>query len=433
MSDKHIIAVNKSNSNTPLAVRMRPKTLDEFVGQKHILGENKILRRVISSGRISSMLFYGPPGSGKTALGFIVANTVNAEFRYLNAAFTSVSEVKKILIKAKQELDKDGRPTLLFIDEVHRFNKSQQEALVPDTETGEIILIGATIYNPHYYLIPSLTSRSVVARFNPLTKEDIIVILKAALTDKERGLGQKKIKVTAEAMDYLAAMCSGDARKALNSLEVAILSTPADDKGEVLFDFPVAKESIQKNLVYDRKANYHYDTISAFIKSVRGSDPDSALYWLAKMLACGDDPRFIARRLVILASEDVGNANPFALTLATSCFQAVEFIGMPEAKIPLAQTTIYLACSPKSNSAYKAISSAVADVEAEESREVPEHIKTYAKDYQYPHDRLVSKEVGGYVPQNYGGKKQYYFPLDVAEEKRMKQFLENLKNFKQQS
>ncbi|MCF7894957.1 MAG: replication-associated recombination protein A [Candidatus Omnitrophica bacterium] len=417
-------------TNTPLAVKMRPRTLDQFIGQKHILGEGKILKRVIASQRISSLLFYGPPGCGKTALGFIVANTIKAEFRYLNAAFTSIKEVKEILLEAKKNLDKGGHPTLLFIDEIHRFNKFQQEALVPDTESGEITLIGATIYNPHYYMIPSLISRSIVARFYSLGKNEIIKIIKNALIDKERGLGKKKIKITDKAIEYLATMCSGDARKALSSLEIGALSIPSNKKDEILFDLSVAKESIQKNMVYDKKANHHYDTISAFIKSVRGSDPDSALYWLAKMLASGDDPRFIARRLVILASEDIGNANPFALTVATSCFQAVEFIGMPEARITLAQTTIYLACCPKSNSAYQAIALALQDIEQEKGQEVPEQIKTHSKNYKYPHTNQVDESIGGYVKQNYGARKQYYFPLAIGREKKLKQFLKNLEKFK---
>lgn len=420
-------------TNTPLAARMRPESLDGFVGQKHILGTGKILRRVITSGRISSLLFYGPPGSGKTALGFIVANTAKAKFRYLNAAFISIKEIKKILIQAKKDLNESGHPTLLFIDEIHRFNKLQQESLVPDTESGEIILIGATIYNPHYYMIPSLISRSIVARFYPLDKNNIGTLLKSALTDKEKGLGDKKIKITDKAIDYLATMCSGDARKALNSLEVGVLSSPPNDKGEIFFNLAVAEESIQKNLIYDKKANHHYDTISAFIKSVRGSDPDSALYWLAKMLASGDDPRFIARRLVILACEDIGNANPFALTLATSCFQAIEFIGMPEAKIPLGQVTIYLACSPKSNSAYQAINKAFQEVENKQSREVPAQIKTHAKNYKYPHANQVDEGIGGYVSQDYGIKEKYYSPLAVGEEKKLKHFLETLDKLKKET
>lgn len=419
-----------SNSRAPLAFRMRPRSLSRFVGQEHILGENKILKRIITSGQIPSLLFYGPPGSGKTALGFLITATLKAEFCYLNAAFTSTAEVKKILIKAKADSEKNRRPTLLFIDEIHRFNKLQQESLVPDTETGEIIFIGATIYNPYYYLIPSLTSRFTVVPFKPLTSQNITKIIKFALVDKKNGFGQKNVKITDKAVEYLANMSSGDARKALASLEIGVLSTPANSQGQIIFDLSVAKDSIQKNLVYDKKANYHYDTISAFIKSVRGSDPDSALYWLAKMLISGDDPRFIARRLVILASEDVGNANPSALTLATSCFQAVEFVGMPEAKIILAQATIYLACSPKSNSAYNAISLAFKDLEGQHHQEVPNHLKTQSRDYKYPHDQQVDEVVGGYIDQDYGARGKYYFPLPVGYEKKLKEFLERLEKFK---
>lgn len=416
-----------SEKEVPLAVRMRPKILEDVVGQGHILGKGKLLRRVIVSKRVPSLLFYGPPGSGKTTLGLIIANSIEADFTYLNAAFTSSQEVKKIIRQAKDKLGKDKTKTILFIDEIHRFNKLQQESLVPDTESGDIIFIGATIYNPHYYLIPSLISRSVVAQFKPLSLEDIVGVLKKALTDKQQGLGSKNVKITDKAIDYLATMCSGDARKALNSLEVGVLSTPPDTDGKIMFNLSVAQDSIQKSIFYDKKGSYHYDTISAFIKSMRGSDADSALYWLAKMLVSGEDPRFIARRMVILASEDIGNADPFALVMATSCFQAVEFVGMPEANLILAQTAIYLACSPKSNSACKAIFSALDDVNNEQTKEVPSHIKTHSKNYKYPHDYKTSEQTGGYVSQDYGARKKYYFPLEAGQEKRLKQFLEHLK------
>lgn len=417
--------------NPPLAIRMRPQNLSEFTGQEHILGPNKILKRIITCGQIPSLLFYGPPGCGKTALGFIIANRIDAKFCYLNAAFTSTSQVKKILIEAKTRLKEKNQLTLLFIDEIHRFNKLQQETLVPDTESGDIAFIGATIYNPHYYLIPSLISRMVTARFKPLSRENIIRILKASLIDQKNGLGMKKVKITDKALNYLATMCSGDARKALNSLEIGALSTPANKENEIIFNLDTARESIQKKLVYDKKGGHHYDTISAFIKSVRGSDPDSALYWLAKMLLAGDDPRFIARRLIILASEDIGNANPFALVLANNCFQSVESVGMPEAKIPLAQTTIYLSCSPKSNSAYVAIEAAFKAVEKKETREVPEHIKTHAKEYKYPHLKQNETQIGGYLKQNYGAVDKYYFPLEAGEEKKLKKFLEKTKKINQ--
>lgn len=419
-----------SQNTVPLAVRLRPKSIDDIVGQEHILGEGKLLRRVIISQRFPSLIFYGPPGSGKTTLGLIIAGSLDAEFSYLNAAFTSTQEVKKIIRQARSRLDKHLRKTILFIDEIHRFNKLQQESLVPDTETGEIIFIGATIYNPHYYLIASLISRSVVAQFRSLSKESVAGILKKALTDKENGIGNMNLKITDKAIDYLATMCSGDARRALNSLEIAVLSTPVNEKGEVLVDLAVVKNSIQKNIFYDKKGTYHYDTISAFIKSVRGSDVDSALYWLAKMLISGEDPRFIARRLVILASEDIGNANPFALVLSASCYQSVEFVGMPEAKLILAQATIYLACSPKSNSANEAISAALSDVEQEENREVPGHIKTHSKDYKYPHSFQTQTNIGGFIKQDYGVNKKYYRPLSVGEEKKLKEFMEQLETLK---
>jgi putative ATPase len=408
-------------SDTPLALRLRPSTLGEFVGQKHILGEGKLLYRAIVSKRVPSLIFHGPAGCGKTTLGLIIAKNLEADFTYLNASYTNAPEVKKIILKAKDKLESQKRKTFLFIDEIHRFNKLQQESLVPDTENASITLIGATIYNPRYYLIPSLISRSIVAEFKPLTKEDIIFILKKALTDKEKGLGGLNIEVTDKALEYIAVLCGGDARKALASLEIGIFSTQPDEQEKIVFNLDVAKESIQKNLFYDKKDSYHYDTISAFIKSMRGSDIDSALYWLAKMIKSGEDPRFIARRMVILASEDIGNANPFALVLATSCFKAVEFVGAPESDLILAHAVIYLAASPKSNSACLAIEKAKQDVEEKETKEVPEHIKTHSQDYKYPHS------FGGYVEQDYGAIGKYYFPKDIGEEKKIKEFLEHLK------
>ncbi len=290
--------------NLPLAVRMRPGSLEELFGQEHILGEGKLLRRAISSKRIPPLLLYGPPGAGKTTLGFIIAGSIKGKFEYVNAAFSSVGEIKKILKAAGARLKDDNIRTILFVDEIHRFNKLQQEALIPDTESGAIIFIGATIYNPRYYLINSLLSRSIIAQFKPLTEKNIISILRRALQDKEKGLGTLPVSITDIALKYIAVNSSGDARRALNSLEIGALSTPVNSRGEIIFDLDVAKETIQKNVSYDRKGQYHYDTISAFIKSVRGSDPDSALYWLAKMISSGEDPRFIARRLVILAAED---------------------------------------------------------------------------------------------------------------------------------
>lgn len=414
----------EKNNDTPLAVRVRPLSLEEFVGQTHILGKGKLLERIISSKMIPPLILYGPAGCGKTTLGFIIAREVNASFHYLNAAFSSVKEVKAILDEARTRLKKERKKTMLFIDEIHRFNKLQQEALIPDTEQGTFIFIGATIYRPYYYLIPSLISRSVIAEFKPLSYEDISSILRRALKDKERGLGALPIAITNKAWEYIIIHAGGDARKALTSLEIGARTTPHNGSGKIPINLEVAQETIQKSIFYDKKDTYHYDTISAFIKSVRGSDPDSALYWLAKMITAGDDPRFIARRLVILASEDIGNANPMALVITTSCFKAVEFVGNPEAALILAQATIYCAGSPKSNTAYTAITSALNDVQHQETREVPEHIKTHAKNYKYPHS------FGGYVPQDYGAKKRYYVPGDAGDEKKIKEFLEKIRRTK---
>jgi putative ATPase len=407
-------------TNIPLAVRMRPQSLGDFLGQEHVLGEGKILQRSIYARRVSSIILSGPAGCGKTSLGFILSKEFDVDLEYINAAFSSVASVKKILTAARLKLEKSARKTLLFIDEIHRFNKLQQEALVPDTEAGTILLVGATIYNPYYYLIPSVVSRSIIAIFKPLSKEDIIVLLKRALGDPERGFGKERVQITNKALEYISLSSNGDARSALTALEVAVLSTKAAADGIKTITLEVAKETIQKKTFYDKKDDYHYDTISAFIKSMRGSDVDSALYWLAKMIKSGEDPRFIARRMVILASEDIGNAEPFALVLATNCFKAVEFIGMPEAQLILAQTVIYLAGCEKSNTSYAAIKEALSDVELEQTQEVPEHIKTHSKDYKYPHD------FGGHVRQDYGAKRRYYFPKDIGHEKKIKTFLDRL-------
>jgi putative ATPase len=410
----------EDSSKEPLASRMRAQKLSDFVGQKHLLGEGKILDRALRAKKISSLVLWGPPGCGKTTLGLLVAQELNAHFEYLNAAFCTVAEVKKVLSHARERRKTLGKQTALFIDELHRFNKLQQETLVPDTENGNVILIGATIHAPNYYLIPSLISRSIVAGFKPLDKEDVAILLKRALDDKEKGLGGYKVKIDEKALEHIALMSAGDARTALNALEVAVLSTP-EKEGNISIGLEEIKAVVKKNTVYDRGDENHYDTISAFIKSMRGSDPDSALYWLAKMLKGGEDPRFIARRMVIFASEDIGNADPRALVLSASCFQAVEFVGMPEAQLILAHVVTYLATALKSNKSYEALSAAQADIENEESNQVPEHIKTHSQDYKYPHS------FGGYVEQDYGARKQYYFPGEIGEEKRIKEFLEKLR------
>ncbi|RKY28355.1 MAG: replication-associated recombination protein A [Candidatus Omnitrophota bacterium] len=426
---------SQSEEKLPLAVRMRPKSLEEFVGQNHLVGEGKLLRRSIEADRLTSLIFWGPPGSGKTSLAEIISQRTKAKFIYLNGNFCGTPEIKKELSQAHLRR-KNNFKTLLFIDEIHRLNKLQQDALIADTETSSVVLIGATTYNPFFYIIPALVSRSLICEFKPLTSEEIILILQRALQDKERGLGRFKIKIAPQALKFLAENSSGDARKALTALELGVLTTPQDRRGVINFSLEVAKESIQfKPGFYDKKGDYHYDVISAFIKSVRGSDVDSALYWLARMLYSGEDPRFIARRLVILASEDIGLADPQALVLATSGFKAVEVVGMPEARIILSEVTIYLSCAPKSNSSYLAIERAYQDIGEGFLEEVPPHLKDshapakrktpQGKDYKYPHD------FGGYVEQKYRkSSKKYYFPKKIGKEKEIFESWSKLKSKK---
>lgn len=405
---------DKEAVEQPLAYRMCPRSLEEYVGQAHILGTGKLLRRAIESDRISSIILYGPPGTGKTALARVIAARTRAHFEWLNAATIGLDEIRKVIQKAKSSRSK-GRKTMVFLDEIHRFNKLQQDALLPDVEEGNIILISATVENPFFYVNAALLSRSQIFELKPLSEDDILSVLHTALTDKERGLGNLDILADEPALRHIAKMSGGDARKALSALEIASLTTHPD-KGRIHVTIESAEESIQKKaVVYDKKGDQHYDTVSAFIKSMRGSDPNAAIYYLAKMIYAGEDPRFIARRIVICASEDVGNADPTALVVATAALRAVEFIGMPEAKIPLAQATTYVATAPKSNASYKAIEAALQDVEAEDIMEVPDHLKDSSypgakklgrgTGYKYPHD------FGGYVDQEYlKMKKKYYDP-----------------------
>ena len=397
----------------PLAYRMCPKTLDEYVGQRHILGPGKLLRRAIESDRITSLILYGPPGTGKTALARIIAEKTKAHFEWLNAATIGLDEIRKVIQQAKARKAK-GIHTIVFLDEIHRFNKLQQDALLPDVEEGNITLIAATVENPFFYVNSALLSRSQVFELKPLTEEDILHILNNALKDRERGLGNLNIITDEDSLKHIAKMSDGDARKALSALEIAALTTAPDKDGCLNITIQIAEESIQKKvIVYDKKGDQHYDTISAFIKSMRGSDPDAAVYYLAKMLYAGEDPRFVARRIVICASEDVGNADPMALVIAISALRAVEFIGMPEARIPLAQAAIYIASAPKSNACYKALEAALKDISTEETMEVPDHLKDshypgakklgHGKGYKYPHD------YGGYVEQDYLKKKKKYY------------------------
>jgi len=392
---------------------MAPKDLNEYVGQEHILSEGKLLKRAIDSERITSLILYGPPGVGKTALARIIASKTKAHFHWLNATTLNIDEIRRQLTIARNRKSK-GEKTILFIDEIHRLNRVSQDALLPDIEEGSIILIGATIENPFFYINSALLSRSHVFELKPLSKEEIIKILHRALSDKERGLGHLNIKITDEALYHIAKFSDGDARKALSVLEIAVLTTKPDEGGYINIDIKTVQESIQKkHIVYDKAGDQHYDTISAFIKSMRGSDPDATVYWLAKMIYAGEDPRFIARRIIIAASEDVGNADPMALIIATQAAQAVEIIGMPEARIILAQAAIYVAQAPKSNACYRAIEEAMQDIEKEPTLPVPQHLKDshyqgakklgHGKGYKYPHD------YGGYIQQNYLPKKKKYY------------------------
>jgi putative ATPase len=375
----------------PLAARMRPRSIDDIVGQEHILGEGKLLRRAIEADRISSIILYGPPGCGKTTLAEVIATTTNRRFERTSGVLANVAILRKILEGASHLKKMNGQDTILFIDEIHRFNKSQQDVLLPYVENGDIILIGATTHNPFFFINTPLNSRSQIFQLQPLSEGEIVEILQRALSAAV-GLNEL-VTATDDGLHHLAAVCEGDARRALNALEIAALTTPPQQDGMAHLTRHEIEESVQKKaVVYDHDEDEHYDTISAFIKSVRGSDPSAAVYWLAKMLYAGEDPRFIARRLIILASEDIGNADPRGLSLAVSAMQAVEFIGMPEARITLSQATTYLACAPKSNAAYLAINAALDDVEKGRTLPVPKYLQSGPKPdkgnvkYQYAHN-----------------------------------------------
>ncbi len=411
---------------------MRPRDLSEFVGQKHILGEGKLLRRAIETDRFMSLILYGPPGVGKTALAHLIAEGSSAHFLSLNAVTAGVADIRKVTQEAALERSRSGKRTVLFIDEIHRFTRVQQDALLPDVERGNITLIGASTSNPFFAIIPALSSRSQIFEFKPLDDGDIKSLLLRALSDKERGLGKLPVTLTPEALDLIIAKSNGDARRALNAMELGVLSTAPRADGTILYDLNAAEESIQKKpLVYDE--DEHYDTISAFIKSMRGSDPDATLYWMAKMIYAGEDPLFIARRIVIAASEDVGNADPRALFVAVSAYQAVERIGMPEGQLPLAQAAVYVASAPKSNASYLGIKAAMKDVEEGGLLPVPDHLKDAhykgavrlgrGKGYKYPHDFPGHYTAQDYLPQ----KREYYRPTEQGEEKRIKERLAGLK------
>lgn len=413
--------------NAPLAARFRPRVLEEYIGQSHLLAPGKPLRRLIEADRLTSLILFGPPGVGKTSLAEVIARRTVCHFERLNGVEAAVSDLRRVLAAAVTRLKVNGQRTVLFIDEIHRFNKAQQDVLLPDVEAGSVRLIGATTHNPSFYINGPLVSRSQIFQLEPLSAVELSTLIDSALADPERGLGKLNVDLTPEARTHLIATAEGDARRALNGLEIAALTTPLDAEGVVHLDATAIEECVQKKRVlYDKDEDQHYDTISAFIKSVRGSDPDSALYWLAKMIEAGEDPRFIARRLIILASEDIGLADPMGLVVAVNAFHAVEFIGMPEGKIPLSQATLYLACAAKSNSAVMGIGNALEAVQQGEVVQVPTYLRDahypgakklgHGAGYQYSHDFP-----GAIAPQRYGIEPGRFFqPTDHGYEAKIR-------------
>ena len=429
--------MQKFKKDAPLAARMRPRTLEEFIGQKHIVGKNKLLYRAIKADKLSSVIFYGPPGTGKTTLARIIANSTKSRFSQLNATTAGIKDIKETVKEATEALSITGQRTILFIDEIHRFNKTQQDALLPHVEDGTIILIGATTENPYFEVNNALVSRSVIFSLEPLEKDDIKNVLLSALRDEERGYGSKNISVGDDVLDFWADMANGDARSALNALELAVMTTDENENGQIVIDMETAQECIQKRaLNYDKNGDNHYDTISAFIKSMRGSDPDAALYYLAKMIYAGEDPKFIARRIVICASEDVGNSDPHALMVAVAAAQAVNFIGMPESRIILAQAVTYVACAPKSNAAYMGIDMALGDVKTKKIKTVPPHLKDAhyngaeslgnGNGYKYAHNYPGHYVKQQYLPDELVGT-IYYEPSENGVEKKIKESLKRLR------
>ncbi len=451
-------------SAAPLAVRMRPRNLDDFLGQRHFLGPGKLLTRMLEADKLTSLIFYGPPGVGKTSLAAVIANYTKAKFHYLSAPAASVRDIREIITAATDRLAASGQRTMLFIDEIHRFNRAQQDVLLDDVEEGVLILIGTTTENPFFSINSPLISRSTAFHFEPLEEQDIVQLLRTAISDPERGLGKFDIKVDEEALEFLSVTSDGDARRALTALEVGVLSQAArqenkgweamdqtgqgrtglrDKKGRlgaqgsIKFNLEVAKESIQQKAInYDGTGDTHYDLASALQKSMRGSDPDATVYWLARMIAGGEDTRFIARRIAVCAAEDVGNADPMATVLASAAAQLSEFVGLPEAQLALAQAAIYVACAPKSNAIASAIWRAVDDVKSQKTIPVPKHLKDshypaakklgYGADYKYPHNFK-----NGFVPQEYlsaGMKNRYYKPKEIGYEKNIRRYLQKLQS-----
>ncbi|SFU78768.1 replication-associated recombination protein A [Butyrivibrio sp. INlla21] len=428
---------NNMEKESPLAARMRPRTLDEVVGQQHIIAKDKLLYRAISADKLSSIILYGPPGTGKTTLAKVIANTTKAEFTQINATIAGKKDMEEVVKKAKDNLGMYGKKTILFIDEIHRFNKGQQDYLLPFVEDGTVILIGATTENPYFEVNGALISRSVIFELKPLTADDIKTLLNRAVTDTERGMGSYKAVLEPDAADFLADLADGDARHALNAIELGIMTTERSEDGLIHITKEVAEECIQKKVArYDKDGDNHYDTISAFIKSMRGSDPDAAVYYLARMLNAGEDPKFIVRRMMVCASEDVGNADPQALQVAVAASLAVERLGMPEARITLAQAASYIATAPKSNASIMAIDNAMAMVRDTGNLPIPPHLqdahyKSAAKlghgiGYKYAHDYPGNYVEQQYLPYELNGK-EFYSPSGNGYENKIKEHMKKLK------
>ena len=427
----------KMEGESPLASRLRPTVLEEVVGQRHIIGEDKLLYRAIKADKLGSVIFYGPPGTGKTTLAKVIANSTKAEFTQLNATVAGKKDMEEIVRQAKDRMGMYGKKTILFVDEIHRFNKGQQDYLLPFVEDGTLILIGATTENPYFEVNGALISRSLIFELKPLEKEDIKILLKRAVYDTTKGMGSFGAEIEEDALEFLADISGGDARNALNAIELAILTTKRGEDGKIRITLDVASECIQKRVVrYDKTGDNHYDTISAFIKSMRGSDPDAAVYYLAKMLYAGEDVKFIARRIMICASEDVGNADPMALTVAVSAAQAVERIGMPESQIILSQAASYVACAPKSNAACNAIFAAMDSVRSVKTT-VPVHLQDahykgsanlgHGIGYKYAHDYPNHYVEQQYLPDEIRDAK-FYVPSDNGYEKTIKEYFERIKS-----
>jgi putative ATPase len=424
----------KSVRRTPLADRMRPETLDEFLGQRHILGKDSVLRKAIEEDKIQSVIFWGPPGTGKTTLAHIIAKATGAHFISFSAVLSGIKEIKEVMAEAARMKELYNRKTILFVDEVHRFNKAQQDAFLPHVEKSNIILIGATTENPSFEVISALLSRTRVYTLNPLKEEELKIVVNKASKDKDRGLGNMNVELEEQALDYIAQMANGDARIALSALEFAVMTTPPDKKGIRKINLKTAEDTMQKKaLVYDKGGEEHYNIISALHKSVRGSDPDAALYWLGRMLAGGEDPLYVARRMVRMASEDIGNADPQALHVTIAAKEAYHFLGSPEGELALAQAVIYLATAPKSDAVYKAFNLVQEDIQRTQALPVPMHIRNaptrlmknlgYGKDYKYPHDFPDHFVDETYLPENLKSRK-YYFPTDFGFEKEIRKRLE---------